>query len=193
METLIAGFALVVISALLYLLRQKQQDNEQQWEIWTQKNSTIPPASTEAEQEVEIPRLSPPPQRRRRPITMDQIDITSMTTKQLNDFLDPKQQQGHLTTEEATRIASLDPTEVVYLNDEQWFDPHGCEMYPSKSNSGTELMMTLKGTWILKQESTPGEYDYQVVSKKNAFIFLESNGYKEIAESLAPHNPRNEL
>jgi len=146
--------------------------------------------------------------------TQDNIAVTSLSKHQLDDYLKknsisatlvPISTKYHNTSgnvpnntlvySEALRLASLDPEEVVYLNPTQWFHPSACESYPSKTTVGEELLMTIKGSWILKkpQEEKPSCYSYEIMSKKDAFIFLETNGYDEVASELAPHNPSNEL
>lgn len=136
--------------------------------------------------------------------TKDNIPVTSMTKKQLDTYLSQPARSSSryhnsskneaLVYSEAHRLASLDPEEVVYLNDKQWFHPDACEAYPSRATYGEELLMTIKGTWILKKpKAYSSGYDYQIISKKDAFLFLESNGFNELACELAPHNPINEL
>lgn len=137
------------------------------------------------------------------------LQVTSMTKQQLDDYLEKNISTRYhhsnsgsnlsngstMVYSEAFRLASLDPEEVVYINSNQWFHPSACEFYPSQTTVGEELLMTIKGSWILKKPGikTPSEYTYQVVSKKDAFIFLESNGFEEIAQALAPHNPSCEV
>lgn len=135
------------------------------------------------------------------------IPITSMNKQQLDDYLqkNPGRYQNNSTAgvsngttmvySEALRLASLDPEEVVYINENQWFHPTACESYPSQTTVGEELLMTIKGSWILKKPgiNQPSACTYQVVSKKDAFIFLESNGFSDTAASIAPHNPSCEL
>jgi len=141
--------------------------------------------------------------------TQDNLQVTSMTKHQLDDYLEKSSSTRYhqsnsgsslsnnstMVYSEAFRLASLDPEEVVYINANQWFHPSACEFYPSQTTVGEELLMTIKGSWILKKPGikTPSEYTYQVVSKKDAFIFLESNGFEEIAQALAPHNPSCEV
>lgn len=136
------------------------------------------------------------------------LQVTSMTKQQLDDYLEHSSATRYhsnsgsnlsnnstMVYSEAFRLASLDPEEVVYINSSQWFHPSACEFYPSQTTVGEELLMTIKGSWILKKPGikVPSEYTYQVVSKKDAFIFLESNGFTEIAQALAPHNPSCEV
>ena len=139
--------------------------------------------------------------------TQDNISITDMNKQQLDEYLE-KSAGRYLNSSgsglsngttmvysEALRLASLDPEEVVYINENQWFHPSACDSYPSQTTVGEELLMTIKGSWLLKKPgiNVPSAYTYQVVSKKDAFIFLESNGFTETAAALAPHNPSCEL
>lgn len=145
--------------------------------------------------------------KKQRDNTQDNIPITDMNKQQLDEYLEKNTGRYHnssgvglsnattMVYSEALRLASLDPEEVVYINENQWFHPSACESYPSQTTVGEELLMTIKGSWILKKPgiSVPSAYTYQVVSKKDAFIFLESNGFTETAAALAPHNPSCEL
>lgn len=142
------------------------------------------------------------------------LHVTNLSKHQLDDYLKknsipstfvPISTKYHNTSgnissntlvySEALRLASLEPEEVVYLSPTQWFHPNASEAYPSKTTVGEELLMTIKGSWILKtpQEEKPSCSNYQIMSKKDAFIFLETNGYDEVAAELAPHDPSNEL
>jgi hypothetical protein len=139
--------------------------------------------------------------------TQDNIPITDMNKQQLDEYLEKNVGRYHnssgstlsngttMVYSEALRLASLDPEEVVYINENQWFHPSACESYPSQTTVGEELLMTIKGSWILKKPgiSVPSACTYELVSKKDAFIFLESNGFTETAAALAPHNPSCEL
>lgn len=246
MEALLLIFLVGTISVLIYVLRDKKLQQEQDWKIWT-RTSSYPPAmppelkgkdlepldtakfqalnaegysivpnaiksdGTIVGVEVVKPHITTSSRvhhtnSQRKDNTQDNIDITSMTNYQLDDYLSqpPKSStryhnsnvKNEIVYSEAHRLASLDPEEVVYLNDKQWFHPSACEAYPSKATYGEELLMTIKGTWILKKPISQNHittFDYQIVSKKDAFIFLESNGFTELACELAPHNPTNEL
>lgn len=150
---------------------------------------------------------TPAQTKREKDNTQDSLQVTTMTNQQLDDYLESSSSRYHSTSttnlsnnstmvySEALRLASLDPEEVVYINDSQWFHPSACEFYPSQTTVGEELLMTIKGSWILKKPgiNVPSAYTYQVVSKKDAFIFLESNGFAETAQALAPHNPSCEV
>lgn len=128
--------------------------------------------------------------------TQDKIPLTGMSKLELERYAETRHYSlGVLSPEEdAMRLASLDPDEVIYLNDTQWFHPGACDHYPSKFVIGEELLRTVKGAWVLKNPVvSEGIYEYHLLNSSDAFLFLEANGFGYIAETLAPHNPSNEV
>lgn len=129
--------------------------------------------------------------------TRDNVPITGMSKLQLDEYIERKHiPLGLSSSQDALRIAKLDPEEVVYLNDKQWFHPSACDHYPSKYTVGEELLKTIKGTWILKKPNIQGntvQHCYTLLDTPDAFLFLEANGFAHVAEALAPHIPANEI
>lgn len=138
----------------------------------------------------------PSKRQRQQENTQDKIPLTGMSKLELERYAELRHfSLGLLSPEEdALRLASLDPDEVVYLNDTQWFHPGACDHYPSKFVIGEELLKTVKGAWILKNPVvSEGIYEYHLLNSSDAFLFLEANGFGYIAETLAPHNPSHEV
>lgn len=197
MEVLLLILSVFVISILLYIIRgHRKKDVDNMYLMLgvggKRNNSSVPPPPAGY--------VSP----RETLMTLSQYDfqsnqletpITAWTKSQVSKYLDDTNRYKAVSANEAERIANLNPEEVVYLNDKQWFHPKACQHYPSKFSPGEELLVTLKGTWILKSPSFDDHtgYEYRKVTKKDAFIFLESNGFEDLAESLAPHKPSCEL
>lgn len=130
--------------------------------------------------------------------TKDNIPITAMSKLQLDEYIERKHiTLGLSSSQDALRIAKLDPEEVIYLNEKQWFHPSACDHYPSKYTVGEELLKTIKGTWILKKPDFGPhgtiQHCYTMLDNADAFLFLEANGFAHVAEALAPHIPANEI
>lgn len=137
-----------------------------------------------------------PNKKRRQENTQDKMCLTDMSQLELEKYAERRHfSLGNMSPEDhALRLASLDPDEVVYLNDTQWFHPGACDHYPSKFVIGEELLRTVKGAWVLKNPVvSEGVYEYHLLNASDAFLFLEANGFGYIAETLAPHNPSNEV
>ena len=112
-----------------------------------------------------------------------------MTKHQLDEYL-TKEEPKPYTPEEMERLASLDPENVIYIDDKKWFDPALCHSYPSRSLGEEELLMTNKGTWIIKNIM---EDSFEIVDKRVALVYLERNGYDILAAQLIPLDSENEL
>ena len=192
MEVILAILLVLAVSALLYVVKHNAMEREKNWSMFVNNNgpSSIPPAPrelTEQQQAVlsSFERDKDYWEKRQRDNTSG-IMVTNMTKDQMDEYL--SKAPASMTDQELDRIAAMNPEEVIWLDEERWFDPKMCEVYPSKSLCGPELYMTTKGTWIQKTSSDT----YAVIDKHEAYRFLEANDYREMARSIAPSS-RKEL
>lgn len=180
-------------------MRHTSIEREKNWSIFSNSSSSYPPLKPPSEapralseRESEILNAFNRDEdywKKRQKDDSSGIFVTGMTKDQMDDYLVKDQV---FTEQEANRIAAINPEEIIYIDAEKWFDPKACEIYPSKNFCGDELYMTKKGKWIQKS-IVDNEPSYDIVDRSDAFLFLEHNGYKQIAETINPTNLLKEV
>lgn len=178
MELLFLLLLIILSSIILYLIKERKDEQKRMLNYIDPgenlRHNSVAPAKPEDKRRMDDSGL-----------------VTSMTKYQIDEYLSKKD------TEKLSRIATIDPEDVIYINENSWFYPKSCDVFPSRTLIGDELYHTTKGSWIKKtgksQTNKNTEDQYQIISRTEAYIFLEENGYTEMAALYAPADPRNEV
>lgn len=178
MELLFLLLLIILSSAILYLIKERRDEHNRVLSIITHGDQSIT-------------KSNPPPKKEDYWNKRKQDDsglVTSMSKTQIEEFLKSKEKP-----EDSMRMALINPEDVIYLDDHHWFDPKQCDVFPSKTLIGDEIYITPKGTWIKKEHKGAKQDKFSIIDAVEAYIFLEQNGYKEMAAMYAPADPRNEI